>query len=303
MIRTLVRWIGKTLRYYASDPRQLIRPRTNVIATTVDGLRFRCSVENQIERQILEGTFEPDATALVRRLVMPGQTVVDVGANVGYYSLLFSKLVGPAGAVHAFEPTTYARARFRENLALNPGLGSNIHLNQQGLLAAPAERDEAIESQFSQRRPAYSRREHVSFTTVDQYCRAAQIRSLDFVKIDVDGYDQEVVLGGEETLMRYRPLVLCEFCDRVLRDHGTDLATYVELFIRLGYDRLMTGAHDVPRPLTSLLLEPGITDRTVNAVLLPRDDALVNVHGGRQGHTLGRDWREERAREARVGSR
>jgi FkbM family methyltransferase len=185
---------------------------------------------------------------------------------------LFSKLVGEGGAVHAFEPTSYAFDRLRQNLALNAELSSRIVLNQAGLLDAPAEREEAIESQFSLRRPAYSRRERVSFTTLERYCELKRIDAIDVIKIDVDGYDQDVVLGGKNILSRCRPLVLCEFCDRVLRDHGTSLASYLGLYGDLGYDRYLTRLGEPPRPLSELLREPGIADRTVNALLLaPRD--------------------------------
>jgi hypothetical protein len=144
-------------------------------------------------------------------------------------------------------------------------------VNQVGLLDVPAERDEAIESQFSRRRPAYSRRERVTFTTLDRYCELKGIDAIDVIKIDVDGYDQDVVLGGRDVLRRSRPLVLCEFCDRVLRDHGTSLVSYVDLYDTLGYDRYVTRPGQPPRSLRELLGEPDIANRTVNALLLPRD--------------------------------
>ena len=205
----------------------------------------------------------------MRRFVSTGSIVFDVEANIGYYTLLFAKLAGPTGTVHAFEPTSYAFRRLSRNVALNPGLVSTLALNNVGLLARPIERDEAIESQFSQRRPAYSRRESIRFTTIAEYCETRGIGSIDFLKVDVDGYDEEVVVGGREILERTQPVVLGEFCDRVLRDHGTSLEGYVHLYESLGSGRYVKTPDASPTPLAMLLQEPDIEDRTVNAVLLP----------------------------------
>ena len=239
--------------------------------TCVDGVRFYCSYENEIEREImLTGTFEPVATELVRRFVRSGQTAFDVGANVGYYALLLSKLVAATGVVHAFEPTSYARQRFERNVELNAGvLPNNIVLSSLGLLAEPAQREEAIESQFSSRQPAYARLENISFTTLDRYCESHHVGVVDFVKIDVDGYDHEVLAGGRATLTRCRPLVLCELCDRVLIENGSSVRQYLASYAELGYDRFVTEAGMPPRPLGELFSHPNIETGTVNALLFP----------------------------------
>ena len=67
----------------------------------------------------LFGSFEPEQTALVETLVKPGDTVVDLGAHIGYYTLLFAKLVGPSGHVVAFEPSPASCAILRRNVASN----------------------------------------------------------------------------------------------------------------------------------------------------------------------------------------
>ncbi len=63
--------------------------------------------------------WEPGVTALMRRTIKPGDVVVDIGANIGYYSLLMSRLVGPSGLVYAVEPSPEIRVRLEAQLALN----------------------------------------------------------------------------------------------------------------------------------------------------------------------------------------
>jgi len=65
------------------------------------------------------GLWEPDETYAVKRILKPGDIFVDVGANIGYFSLLASTVVGPGGCVHAFEPVPITTERLLENLAAN----------------------------------------------------------------------------------------------------------------------------------------------------------------------------------------
>ena len=94
-------------------------PRT-FVTTTVDGFTMAGSTQDMIQRYIyVFGVWEPDLTAWLRRSLTPGRTLIDVGANVGYFSLLGSKLVGPSGSVVAVEalPATYRQ--LTGNLARN----------------------------------------------------------------------------------------------------------------------------------------------------------------------------------------
>jgi FkbM family methyltransferase len=184
-----------------------------------------CAWPNLIERRILEtGEWEPEETAIIRKYVRPKMTVYDIGANVGYYSLIMDKL---GARVHAFEPTRYAADRMRANMALNQ---TSIILNQVGLLSRTEERTEALESRFSGVVPSFANKEPIRFITLDSYGE-----SPDFIKIDVDGYDFDVVLGGLETIKRSKPIVLAEFNDRQLRAKGHTAREYVDLWSSLGY--------------------------------------------------------------------
>lgn len=237
-IEMLGRKAGKLARYYVRHPAELFSPQKDQICTTNNGIRMYCSFENIIERQImLHGVFEEDCTRVVKGHLSEGNVVFDIGSNIGYYSLLFSKLVGEKGQVHCFEPTQYAVERFRGNMALNEDLPTqNIILNQVGLAAEPRTGYEAIESRFSEKWLAYWARELIRFTNLDLYAEEKRVTNVHLVKIDVDGYDYQVIQGAKNVLMTYKPLILCEFCDRVLREKSNTLKDYLDAYISLGYD-------------------------------------------------------------------
>jgi FkbM family methyltransferase len=88
--------------------------------TTEDGIHFRCRLPDFIQMYVyLFGTWEPDLAAFLRHRLRPGDTFVDVGANIGCVSALASRLVGPRGTVVAIEPSPRAIAGLQETLTMN----------------------------------------------------------------------------------------------------------------------------------------------------------------------------------------
>ena len=228
-MNNLIRKFGKAFIHYLSRPSALIE-RERVIKTA-DDVNMLCLAENYIERTILEtGVWENAETETVRNTVLPGQVCLDVGANVGYFCLLMAKL---GATVHAYEPTTYGFSRMKTNIALNPDLAQNIVLYKEGLSDRCFELTEALESRFSSRVVAHSEAEKISFKTLDEVWSGP----LHFVKVDVDGHDTEVIRGGLNTLRLHKPIVLAEFCDRVLRPYNSSVKDLANAFIDCGYSR------------------------------------------------------------------
>jgi FkbM family methyltransferase len=180
-------------------------------------------------------------------LVRRGDVVADVGANTGYYSLLFSHLVGASGCVHAFEPVppTFAelearmrRARFG-NVVLNDSAlveeekTTTIYLpgNDPGQAALTRHRF----GSWTMGGPihTYSCRA----TTLDAYVESRGIQSLDFVKCDVEGAELLVLRGALKTIRRFSPLLFLEVSRHWTTDFSyepADLGQFLESF---GYSR------------------------------------------------------------------
>jgi hypothetical protein len=106
----------------------LVTPNEGIRNARVFGLQFELDLGDWIQRSIYLGTFEPLETRLVAGFLAPGMTVIDVGANVGYYTALAASRVGSKGRIFAIEPGARAFARLEKLIAKNhlPGLVLSI---------------------------------------------------------------------------------------------------------------------------------------------------------------------------------
>jgi FkbM family methyltransferase len=200
------------------------------------------------------------------RLVRRGDSVVEVGANTGYYTRLFSQLVAPRGCVHAFEPTPPTFAGLQAHLRQAPV--GRVVLNNCAL--AEEETTAALYLPGTDHgQAALTRHTFGSWaatdvpvhtylcrtTTLDAYAATARLGSLSFVKCDVEGAELLVLRGGQETIRRFKPLLFLEVSRHWTADFGyapTDLARFLEA---LGYSRFflvgdeILPVSDLPRDL------------------------------------------------------
>lgn len=166
--------------------------------------------------------YEDGCQRLISRLLEPGMTFFDVGANQGLYTMIAARRVGGGGLVVAFEPVPSVMRRLERNVALN-GYG-NVRTEQVAVSTAEGSVDmhvcrEGFESLSSLREPAGDvtvRREilRVPLVSLDDYVERNRIGGVDLVKIDVEGGELDVLAGGSALWESRRPVVLCEIEDR-----------------------------------------------------------------------------------------
>lgn len=190
--------------------------------------------------------YDLSTTAVLKRILKPGWWMMDVGANVGFTTLLAARLIGPSGRVLAFEPNQAAAARLRTNVALNAL--SNVDINEIGLgsrtgIAQLATGDHHGTSSM---RTGSGRR--VCVRTGDEFAPPPDRPTL--IKIDVEGYELEVLRGMRGVLARPNVVLLIEVTDKWLREAG---GSAEELFAELnGFN----GRTPVYRPMMGLALRP-----------------------------------------------
>ncbi len=153
------------------------------------------AVRNQdIDLALLQyGVYEISGTRFVENVLEPGMTLVDVGANGGYYSLIAARLVGIQGRVHAFEPAAGPFQRLQRNLGLNRF--DNVIINRTAvaaILGRATMYPSAVESNdgLGSLRRGHGRLpvgEEVSVITLDHYAEALPDKRIDLVKVDVEG--------------------------------------------------------------------------------------------------------------------
>lgn len=185
------------------------------------------------------GSFEKKETDYVRKIIKPGWVCVDVGGCFGWYSILLSRAVGPAGYVHVFEPVRSNFECLADNVALN-GV-TNIVLNNVALgdqpgrlrLFLPAE---GVSASFQ---PHASTSKctvlEADVMTLDSYTQQAGLARLDFLKADIEGAELLLLKGGRQTLQRFKPTLLLEIQAHSTRLFGHEPAVVFTFLKELGY--------------------------------------------------------------------
>jgi FkbM family methyltransferase len=241
---------------------------TAALAADAGGARFQCDLADQICREVaVTGLYEPPVSRVMQHLLPRGGSMVDAGANWGYYALLAAAAVGPSGTVIALEPDPRPFARLQGNLALN-GFGQVRALpvaasaaagraHVHGYADADANRGT---SQLHDAPAAGPNSFAVACVTLDELSRT--FAAIDLVKIDVEGAELAALGGMEEGLrtQRYRSIVL-ELHPGLLADRGTSAEACIERLTRHGYrgatidgaPRAYRAAIDPRIPLESLL--------------------------------------------------
>lgn len=162
------------------------------------------------------GNYEPDETDMVRRIIkrLPDNaTVFDVGANIGWYSLMLKKCFGNIN-VYSFEPAPENFARLQRNFHLND-LDDN-HLVNAGFYKEKGK----LDFHFNPERTGASSIKNilgqnietiqVDMDTIDSWVINNNVESLDFIKCDVEGAELFVYQGGLESIKKYKPIIMSE---------------------------------------------------------------------------------------------
>jgi FkbM family methyltransferase len=199
------------------------------------------------------GIWEPGVTALFHRLLVPGDVCVDVGANVGYFTLLASGLVGPAGHVYALEPAPVPYKGLLANLALNRVANVTALPVAAGAAEGDAElhtgpRGKAGESSIRQPTEGWST-VHVMVRPLPALLETAEVERLRLIKLDVEGFEVEVLRGLAPIFEQgFRPALIAEvhpLLDPEALAYVADLARRHDLVVHRLLDD--PGSHrDVP---------------------------------------------------------
>jgi FkbM family methyltransferase len=187
---------------------------------------------------LLDGFWEMGLTMFIARRVRPGMAAIDVGANVGYYTILLAALVGEEGHVHAIEPAPAAAAMLRRSLALN---GFEDRTTVVEAAAGACEGGSAL-LYVPDREPknasiiAAPDRAGLRGGTLHEVAAAridallAPAPRIDFVKIDAEGAEEAVIAGMLARLRRDRPLLVLEYNAARAKDPAALLRTLGEIY-------------------------------------------------------------------------
>ena len=190
---------------------------TQVKIAAGDLAGYSILLDMQIDKDFWLGTYEPELQAALRELIQPGAVIYDVGANIGYVSLLLAKAAGPTGHVYAFEALPGNVEQWRRNVALN-GMEARLSLfagavtgsagpvrflvhasGGMGKAAGSAGRADRYQSEIS-----------VPGISLDEFVYGQGNPPPQVVKMDIEGGEVLALPGMRRVLAEARPLMLME---------------------------------------------------------------------------------------------
>lgn len=189
------------------------------------------------------GIHEPLSTQWVREELTNGMTVIDIGANLGYYVLLEASQIGPEGKIYAIEPNPITFEILQKNIQLNQL--KNVESQCIAVAAEIGQVEMHIARQFNWTHLPHKNLDSdrakdmlrwvrktvpVNTTTLDDFVQQHNIQCINFVRMDVEGYEIEVIKGGLRTLSAHRPLKISMEVHPFLT---TDITLFVEMVANL----------------------------------------------------------------------
>jgi FkbM family methyltransferase len=188
------------------------------------------------------GTYEPELRALIRAVLPPGGVAVDVGANVGWHTLLMANVVGPRGRVFAAEANPFVRRVLEQNISLNRF--SNVEVvpciisDQEGLrsfFGPPADDANSGDGHVVAADAGQPHVLQVESKRLDTIAVASRMERLDLLKVDVEGGEWPVLRGAEEIISKFRPNIVFEHDDEYASRGGGTRELFAEFLERHRY--------------------------------------------------------------------
>lgn len=190
----------------------------------------------------INGVYEKFETDLVKQEIKRGDVVIDIGANIGYYTLIFARLVGDTGKVFAFEPDPTNFELLRKNIEVNGY--KNVVLEQRALsdkvgkIFLELSKQNTAGHHISSEPRTTENSIQVDAVTADDYFRNFE-RKINFIKMDVEGAESIVLRGMAHILNTSEDLkMMVEYNPEAIRNVGLEPASYLEMLTKSGF-RLM----------------------------------------------------------------
>lgn len=221
--------------------RNLFQSQDGEIAL-IDTGDFKIYVDTQdqaVGAHIAHGAYEPHVTQVFRTYLEPGMRVLDIGANIGYFSLLSSSIIGENGHVFSIEPNSNNCRKLQASKSINKL--SNITIMQVAasddttLLAMNTSYSNGTTSGLSSEIDILMRSSTVPAFKIDNLKDFDE--GVNFIKIDVEGAEYKALKGAELMLTKFKPMIVSEFSPTAMPSiSGVDGITYLKYLSSLGYN-------------------------------------------------------------------
>lgn len=191
----------------------------------------------------LTGYYEPNQFAFLDKILKPGMTFIDIGANMGLYTLFAAKKIGSSGIVLAIEPSTREFQRLQANIKVN-NLNkiqtwqiavSNCQTEAELLIAVEEHPGHNTLGTFGYEVVKLQNKERVKVERLDTLIKQANLTRVDVIKMDIEGAEYFALQGAVETLTRFHPILVMELSDRTLELQGCNSKQVWDFLTGYGY--------------------------------------------------------------------
>lgn len=239
-----------------------VRNKKGIILINVHNYKMYIDLADQVvSTKLLEyGFWEEGMTRFVKNFVRPGMVIVDCGAHIGYYSLLFSRLVGGGGKVFAFEPDTYNFMMLRKNIAVN--IATNIMVENKAVSDENGRVELFVVDENNLAAHSIIKSEgrlgsvNVESVRLDDYL-ATTHATIDLIKMDIEGAEYLALAGMPNTLRDDNLSIIMEFYPDGIKKNGGNPSDVISKLQTLGFKIFIinskTGDPEVMKDIPTLI--------------------------------------------------
>jgi FkbM family methyltransferase len=259
----------------------------------VAGAQVSVSLNDRVGRWMWTGCYELELVALLKRVLDVGMTFVDVGAQIGYFSVIAAALVGERGMVHSFEPDPDNFLRLEANSRAYPWVTAHNSAvgdcnGEIAFYRSPIQSESGWGALFNE--DGTRMRVSVRVCTLDSWASAAGIEHINVMKMDVEGAEYRVLDGAEALIARTRPVMWVEANEVCLARDGKSVSLLLQRLTGWGYvtqgvwdkhSRSFNNIVAIPRERTDLVERVGRANIGLRPMLASSPVHATHIVAGR----------------------
>ena len=231
----IAKYISKFITFFVSKDQIVSR----------DKIKWSLNLEEGIDLSIyLFGTSEKKISNLKKLLSNKKTelTIIDIGANIGSVSLVMAKMFENS-RIYAIEPTDYAFNKLSNNLKLNKDLQNRVNLRQKFI--TNEKKPNMVWSSWNLQQKNNKHHKHLgtlkeikedSYLKLNEFVNIENIKHIDFIKLDVDGYELDVLKSGEDFLKKNKPVIFIEIAPYLYPEFGYKCNELINFIQKLNYN-------------------------------------------------------------------
>ncbi len=206
---------------------------------TYKNINFRLDIHDYIGHFFYFGCKDIEQSKLMN-LINDGDFIIDVGTNYGTSLLQFANLIGGKGRVFGFEPDPTNFEICKQNIQINPF--TNLYVENFGLGNKECDVNLVIETESNRGSSRISKNingnefQQIKIIRFDNWIKEKKIEKINLIKIDVEGYEMEVLKGAEQSIKKFKPILFIELDDKNLKLQNSSAKELISFLINLDYN-------------------------------------------------------------------